>query len=668
MGNVYDKCKDCCLDVNKKRNDNEANHFEYIKNNLGKSLNDITQTINGLKSWEQLINLNENDVEKNENEVLVEPKCRNFLEMFVIIGFVFCLIQLIGVQIFIILLNSLFDEIVDEIKLWFDNTPREYNFYQKIEINSFKELPEIDVAMIASSIGIIILKNFGFICTSITFELLNLIYFTIFLYFFEFHEGQELAENYTRLEILVLIISYIVLSLAVGCISTIGIKEYFNLYSIYFKPGDEKDTEKIFFYVFSGLSVFIAIIINRKIFTSFKKITDKKLLMWILIVCLISFVLSMVIHGLYIIPTSKKKENLRKEKAQENQIKNENNKKLEIIDNIIETDKNICSKDNEINIEDIEEVKENKNNNGNINKDFVYKKAITHNENESLKSKNSQADLTNEEGQKQNEDNKEYSSKLCTLCGYVYIQNEKDGQSTCVCYYYTDKSTWCTEKMTNFNVLASFLTLLYSQSCILGFNLILTDRVLYDYSYKKNIIFYLVLILISVGSWCFYILIFNLNQKPKGKEETQEQNQNQIDGKDPKWETAKKYFKAISLISFGYTCFTLIASIFYLVEDDVTKERWNNILMAEFIIFKIIDLIVLSFFDFFDNSDIFNSTLAITLEKFFWMIIETLIESLVENKKYLIKFQLILTSIVLAIFIILWLARTFCHKEKDGQK
>ena len=66
-----------------------------------------------------------------------------------------------------------------------------------------------------------------------------------------------------------------------------------------------------------------------------------------------------------------KKENLRKEKAQENQIKNENNKKLEIIDNIIETDKNICSKDNEINIEDIEEVKENKNNNGNINKDFV---------------------------------------------------------------------------------------------------------------------------------------------------------------------------------------------------------------------------------------------------------------------------------------------------------
>ena len=36
--------------------------------------------------------------------------------------------------------------------------------------------------------------------------------------------------------------------------------------------------------------------------------------------------------------------------------------------------------------------------------------------------------------------------------------------------------------------------------------------------------------------------------------------------------------------------------------------------------------------------------------------------------KKLIKFQLILTSIVLAIFIILWLARTFCHKEKDGQK
>ena len=75
--------------------------------------------------------------------------------------------------------------------------------------------------------------------------------------------------------------------------------------------------------------------------------------------------------------------------------------------------------------------------------------------------------------------------------------------------------------------------------------------------------------------------------------------------------------------------------------------------MTEFTFFKILDFQILTFFDFFDNSDIFNTTLAITLEKLIWMIVETIIEAFVEDTKILVIIQIVITSIAL-IFI------TFC--------
>ena len=68
--------------------------------------------------------------------------------------------------------------------------------------------------------------------------------------------------------------------------------------------------------------------------------------------------------------------------------------------------------------------------------------------------------------------------------------------------------------------------------------------------------------------------------------------------------------------------------------------------MAEFIIFKVVDLTVLGFYDLFDNSDIFNTSLAITFEKLIWMIIETIIYSFKPNIKYLVDVQFILTGII----------------------
>jgi len=75
--------------------------------------------------------------------------------------------------------------------------------------------------------------------------------------------------------------------------------------------------------------------------------------------------------------------------------------------------------------------------------------------------------------------------------------------------------------------------------------------------------------------------------------------------------------------------------------------------MAEFIIFKIVDMTILGFYDLFDNSDIFNTSLALIFEKLIWMIIETIIYSIEPNIKYLILIQIIVTSITILLIIII---------------
>ena len=58
----------------------------------------------------------------------------------------------------------------------------------------------------------------------------------------------------------------------------------------------------------------------------------------------------------------------------------------------------------------------------------------------------------------------------------------------------------------------------------------------------------------------------------------------------------------ISLFYF-FGMFTFISSMCYYFESNKTRKRWDNIIMAEFIFFKIIDMNLLSYFDFFDNTD-----------------------------------------------------------------
>ena len=107
------------------------------------------------------------------------------------------------------------------------------------------------------------------------------------------------------------------------------------------------------------------------------------------------------------------------------------------------------------------------------------------------------------------------------------------------------------------------------------------------------------------------------------------------------------------MLIIGYSFLTFISSICYYYEDNINRNRWDNIIMAEFIFFKSIDLSILSFYDFFDNTDIFNTTLFITLEKFAWMLIEAVFDAFEASIKSLIIIQIVISGILIFILFLI---------------
>ena len=614
----------------------ENKHFYDIKTGLKESMVNINKTLDSIKTWDELINLKEESIENNrikKTKTIKKAYSCCCISLCTFCGILSIIFQLITVQGCIIILNSLFDEIVEEFKLWLNNTQRKYNFYEYIEINSYKELPEIDIGMITSSVGIIFLKNFGFICSNITFQLLSLVWFLLLFLLFEFHSGDKLLENYSRLEIVVLILSYIGLSFLVGCSSTIGLKEYTDKYfNVYDKSGNKDDnekTEKFMLFLFSGISIFIIMQINRKIFTSFE-ITSKWILKWIIIICFISFGMTMVFHGLFCLPITTKKDVIKKNPNYNNQDAINKEEIEEGKENQNEEEKGNQNEDKKDDILIINNIKIE-----NENKNYLNTEMASFKINQSFPQNKTKIEEIRETKIEQKNKNKIFSTKICTLCGYIYLRKKTTKKSTCIIYYYTNMCTWLNEKICNADILTPALIELFCQVCIIGFNPILTEKLLNEYSYSKNFKFYIALIILSLffGIMIVYLCEFDM----KGKKDCCDKFLN--------------FFQLSSLFLVTFIIFTFICSICYLCDDNITRERWNNIIMTEFIFFKILDFQILTFYDFFDNSDIFNTTLAITLEKLLWMVIETRIEAFVKNKKILVIIQIIVISLLFGFFI-----------------
>ena len=354
-------CFDSCFkECEFKRKQEKVKYFHTIKNGLKESMIDFKYTLDKINNWDELVELKDDEFEGNKllkSATVKDEFKKDNLCCFYIFGFLFYIFQLIGIQGYIIILNSFFKEIVEEFKLLFKNEKGEHNFYDLVQINSYRELPEIDVAMITSSIGISFLKNFGFYCANITFQLITLIYFFLLFLLFKFHTGDQLQKNYMPIEFVTLILSYIFLSIFVGCSSTLALKEFSEVTNKVFSKADgEKNEEKekkedkgaiwdkLCFYIMSGLSALIIILVNRKIFTSFEDINNKWVLYLILIICAGCFVLNMIFYLLFSIPITNKKKKSKINIQKENLQKPYEAKEIEI--EIVDISQNDIQKNN----------------------------------------------------------------------------------------------------------------------------------------------------------------------------------------------------------------------------------------------------------------------------------------------------------------------------------
>lgn len=272
------KLHDHCWNLYNERKEKELEAFEEMKKGFNTSIDEIKNTMKEIKDWESLLNpkykYEEENIDIRQSIVNISSKIKICYILYLIYGIFFCLINFIGVQIGLIIINSIFKELVDELKFYLKSIPRKYNFYENIEIISYKAVPEIDVGMFFSFLGIITLKKCEFILSNI-FQVLALGCFVILFLLFDFHTGDELWNNYTKMEITVLIMFYILLCVFIGASSCISLKEFFNIYKKFFRkifyPNNEinpnheekknKDIyiEKILFFIFSILSSFITI-------------------------------------------------------------------------------------------------------------------------------------------------------------------------------------------------------------------------------------------------------------------------------------------------------------------------------------------------------------------------------------------------------------------------
>ena len=697
------KCLECvtnllkkCEKAYKERILEENNHFLTIKKGLRESMNNIDKAMENIESWDELMNIKEEslkDINLIRNKTIkAEYKQNKYL--FGILGFSFCVLQLIGVQAGIIILNSLFSEIADEFALMTNKTPRRYNFYEKLEINSYRELPEIDVGMVTSSIGIIVLKEIGFPKSNSIFQLIPTVLLYLLFMLFNFHTGNELTYNYNRTELFFLILSYIILSILVGCSSTLAMKEYFELsFKVFHKydikedkkedtneDTNEEGIQKIAFVLLSGISAFLMIFINRLIFTSIDNKASLGLLISILVVCFISFFLSLIFYFAYSFAVTNKErrettnlnlEDEENDKKEDQTIENENkkseneNKKNEKEEEKSEN-RGIINIDNGNKEENRNEDKEN--NSNNIIKTIKFIDIVNPPDSELSKIKKNQISQQNDKiNKKENTKKKKkpiYSTKVCTFCGYVYFKKEKGNQKACVIYYYTNKCTWLREKIIKFDVMTSIIIEFYCQFCIIGYNSILYEKLYDEYSYEKNLKFFTALFFLCLFFGC--IFSFQINKSLKKFMETYETNEQKKEGQTILNKKYNYFFFYMFAFLLGFTFLTFISSICYIASEDKNRERWDNIIMAEYIYFKIIDMTILSFFDFFDNSDFFNNTLFITLEKFIWMIIEEIFDAIGAKEKTLVALQIVISLIPILFLIYLIVVGCYaCYIKKN---
>ena len=581
------------LEKTEEEKNEETKTFLNIKTNLNNNFNVISNQIIKAQNFEEFFELN---LDKEEYLIDIDKtysQCALKMLLF-LFWILYSIIQLIGVQEMIIILNSLLNELIDELKIAIVKTPREYNFYEVIKICSFKELPDIDVALITSFIGVVALKSLGYLVTNLIFQLIPGVIFLLFFLFFEFHTGKELENNYTLSEIIILLIIYILNYILVGGSSLITMKQIkdeiskLNLLNVNEnKDDDTKDkesdiTNEIFssasFILLSGLSLIFTILLNKLlIFILNNNTNQKKFLYGITGICIASNIISTICFAIHSCAIIKKDIKEKEESVIRNQeIKNE--EFCILSDNRMNKSKKKINKGTQTN--DIEDK-----------------------------------DIT--------------TIKTCTLCGYLFYQkSKKDEKDICILYKYSRKWEWTKKNiLKRMNIIWCFMEL-FCQLQIFGFKGKLSQKMYTSFSDWKNIGFLFYYIGINFFSaffgCCFYVFKSKINKENFGNCFISS--------------TILLFICFLSSISF-------ITSLIYYKLDKHTVV-WDYLYMLNVSTFKIIEFQLFSAFGVFNSNNIFDSSLLLNLERAIWGILETFLDNFEANSKKLVLVQIIFSSIL----------------------
>ena len=115
------------------------------------------------------------------------------------------------------IINSLYDIIRQEILYYIYHSPstKKMTFREAIINNSFRNVPELEVEMISSIIGELLLKSLGLEISYIIFYFVNIICLIVLL-LFPFQSEDNLGSNLSRFEFIELIVIIIFLYISVG--------------------------------------------------------------------------------------------------------------------------------------------------------------------------------------------------------------------------------------------------------------------------------------------------------------------------------------------------------------------------------------------------------------------------------------------------------------------
>jgi len=270
------------------------------------------------------------------------------------------------------------------------------------------------------------------------------------------------------------------------------LEEYLKIVEEKCEKNKEADgnLEKLCFFFFSILSSIAIVGINRGIFISFHNISTKNIFYPIIYVYAGSFVLSLLFYFFYSIPKLNQKIKLNIKENIGNNTENQKEKEKEDEkNNNQEFNNNMHVQINEKNDIKSEEIR--------LKKETLYKKLKvdsdldTNNENErDIKNK---IENIEEIKQKKDENNNiNYNNngnkdlrKACTCFGYIYISKKVENKDICIFYKYNSCCSWFCSKIIKPEIFFPLLIEIYIQLSSVGYYSVMSDKLLEEYSFSK---------------------------------------------------------------------------------------------------------------------------------------------------------------------------------------